>query len=81
MGLQNHHPLEQDEVHRYQDQLYTLEQSYRKLEKKYRKLQMKYQDRMWVIRKQNKRIQKLEGNKLGYHNDPVSVRKAKGKRK
>lgn len=69
------------EVESYVAQLKQLEWEYRKLEKKYHKMQMKNQDLTWVIRKQNQRIQKLQGEKDHYHNEPKVVRKARGKMK
>ena len=62
------------------DRVNRLENDYERLEKKYRKLQMKYQDRMWIIKKQNRRIQQLSGRKDPYHNEPANKRK-KGKRR
>lgn len=63
----------------YIQQLKELDWAYRKLEKKYHKLQMKFQDRMWVVKKQNKMIQRLQGEKEHYVNEPKVVRKARGK--
>ena len=62
------------------DRVIRLEKDYEKLEKKYRKLQMKYQDRMFIIKKQDRRLQKLSGRKDPYHNEPRNKRK-KGKRR
>lgn len=63
----------------YVEQIKDLDWKYKKLEKKYHKLQMKYQDRLWIIKKLNRRITNLEGNKQHYNNEPKSVRQAKGK--
>jgi hypothetical protein len=62
------------------DRVNRLEGDYERLERKYRKLQMKYQDRAWIIKKQNRRIQQLSGRKDPYYNEPANKR-LKGKRR
>lgn len=60
------------------DEVQRLTGDLMRLEKKYRRLQIRYQDKVWVIRKQNRRIQKLSGNKDSYLNEPANKRR-KGK--
>ena len=68
-----------DIIESYIHQLRELDWKYRKLERKYNRKQQENQKLQNVIKKQNRRISRLRGDKQEFHNEPRVVRKAKGK--